>query len=298
MVHMLRARVGENRTETTDLVFINHPFSGYARPPVMFVALSILAPMPAHAQVRVTFLDVGQGDAILIEGPDGHRVLVDGGPSEAAITSALGRHLPFHDRRIDLVVLTHPQADHLNGLPAVLDRYDVRSALASPLEADTAVYRAWRDALREEGLPYATAVAGHTADLGGGARLQVLSAPSEGEPNEASLVIKLTMGHASFLLAGDIRADAEAALVRSGADVRATVYKVSHHGSAGSTSEGFVAAVGPLVDVISVGGSNPHGHPASETLERLHGDAVFRTDLHGDVAVSTDGQRLWVQTAR
>ncbi|KKK63294.1 hypothetical protein LCGC14_2995740, partial [marine sediment metagenome] len=259
--------------------------------------LGMTAPVPGR--LTVIFLEVGQGDAIMIQGPDGHRVLVDGGPNEDAITAALGRRLPFYDRRIDLVVLTHPQADHLGGLPAVLRRYDVGSILASPVEGDSAAFRAWKDSLRAESVPYHEAVAGQTIDLGNGARLHVLSAPSEGrDPNESSVVIKLTMGRASFLLTGDIGSAREAALVRSGADLRATVYKVPHHGSDASSSSQFVSAVDPLVDVISVGEDNRFGHPSPEVLERLDGDAVFRTDLHGDVTVSTDGQRLWITTGR
>lgn len=254
---------------------------------------------PLSGRLTLTFLDVGQGEAILIEGPAGHRILVDGGPNGDAITAALGRRLPFYDRRIDLVVLTHPQADHLGGLPTVLERYDVGSALASPVEADSAAYRAWMDALRAESVPYHEGVAGQTIDLGDGAYLYVLSAPpGESDPNEGSIVLKLIMGHASFLLTADIESTREAALVRSGADLRATVYKVPHHGSSTSTSEGFVAAVDPLIDVISVGAENRYGHPSPEVLERLDGDAVFRTDLHGDVTVSTDGRRLWIETSR
>jgi competence protein ComEC len=254
---------------------------------------------PVSGRLTVTFLDVGQGDAILIEGPDGQRILVDGGPSEEAISAALGRSLPFYDRRIDLVVLTHPQADHLGGLPGVLRRYDVGSVLASPVEGDSAAYRAWKDALRGESLPYHEAAAGQTIDLGNGARLYVLSAPpQESDPNVDSVVIKLTMGRASFLLTGDIESSREAALIRSGADLRATVYKVSHHGSATSSTSQFVSAVDPLVDVISVGRDNRFGHPSPELLDRLDGDAVFRTDLHGDVAVSTDGRRLWIEAGR
>jgi competence protein ComEC len=254
---------------------------------------------PVSGRLTVTFLDVGQGDAILIEGPDSQRILVDGGPSEEAISAALGRRLPFYDRRIDLVVLTHPQADHLGGLPAVLHRYDVGAVLASPVEADSAAYRAWKEALRGESLPYHEAAAGQTIDLGNGARLYVLSAPPDGsDTSEGSVVIKLTMGRASFLLTGDIESTREAALIRSGADLRATVYKVPHHGSATSSTSEFVSAVDPLVDVISVGKDNRFGHPSPELLERLDGDAVFRTDLHGDVAVSTDGRRLWIETGR
>jgi competence protein ComEC len=106
------------------------------------------------------------------------------------------------------------------------------------------------------------------------------------------------MGRASFLLTGDIDSDREAALVRSGVDLRATVYKVPHHGSSTSSTAEFVSAVDPLVDVISVGQDNRFGHPSPEVLQRLDGDAVFRTDLHGDIIVSTDGQRLWIKTAR
>ena len=254
---------------------------------------------PVSGRLTVIFLDVGQGDAILIEGPDGQRILVDGGPSEEAISAALGRSLPFYDRRIDLVVLTHPQADHLGGLPGVLRRYDVGSVLASPVEGDSAACRAWKDALRGESAPYHEAAAGQTIDLGNGARLYVLSAPpQESDPNVDSVVIKLTMGRASFFLTGDIESSREAALIRSGADLRATVYKVPHHGSATSSTSQFVSAVDPLVDVISVGRDNRFGHPSPDLLERLDGEAVFRTDLHGDIAVSTDGRRLWIDTGR
>jgi competence protein ComEC len=99
------------------------------------------------------------------------------------------------------------------------------------------------------------------------------------------------------LLTGDIDSNREAALVRSGADLRATVYKVAHHGSATSSTSDFVSAVDPLVDVISVGRGNRFGHPSPKVLERLDGDAVFRTDLHGDIVIRTEGQRLWIETA-
>ncbi len=267
--------------------------------PLASAVLWLAVTAPVSGRLTVTFLDVGQGDAILIEGPEGQRILVDGGPSEEAITAALGRRLPFYDRRIDLVVLTHPQADHLGGLPGVLRRYDVGSILASPVEGDSAAYRAWKAALRGESAPYHEAAAGQTIDLGNGAGLYVLSAPSQdGDPNADSVVVKLTMERASFLLTGDIESNREAALIRSGADLRGTVYKVPHHGSATSSTSQFVSAVDPLVDVISVGRDNRFGHPSPDLLERLGGDAVFRTDLHGDITVSTDGRRLWIETGR
>ena len=244
---------------------------------------------PVQGRLTVTVLDVGQGESVLIEGPEGNRILVDVGLSEEAIAAALGRNLPFHDRRVDLVVITHPQADHFGGMPAVLERYNVGSVLASPVEADSAAYRSLRDSIREAAVPYREAAPGQTVDFGGGARLFVVSAPARsGDPNDASLVLKLAMGRASFLLTGDIGKKREAALVRSRADLHAVVYKVPHHGSSTSSSPEFLEAVGPLVDVISVGAHNPFGHPSREVLERLD----------GDVSVSTDGRHLWIETGR
>jgi len=257
---------------------------------------------PASGRLTVTFLDVGQGDAILIEGPTGHRILVDGGPSGDAIAAALGRRLPFYDRRIDLAVLTHPDADHLGGLPAVLDRYDVRGVLASPAQADSPVYGAWREAVQAAGVPDVKAQRGQWADLGGGARLTVLGPnpliAEEEDPDETAVVLKVSMGRVAVLITGDIGTQGEADLIHHGIDLRAAVLKVAHHGSDTSSSSQFIDRVRPMVDVISVGANNRYGQPAPDVIDRLQGDLILRTDLHGDIAVSTDGQRLWVKTQR
>ena len=276
------------------------PTSGVAVVLALAAALMWLGvSSPAQGRLVVTVLDVGQGEALLIEGPDGNRVLVDAGPGEEAIAAALGRNLPFYDRRVDLVVITHPQSDHFGGMPALLERYDVGSVLASPVEVDAAGYRSLRESIREAAVPYREAAAGQAVDLGGGARLSVVAAPERaGDPNDASVVLRITMGRASFLLTGDIGTARERALVRSGADLRAVVYKVPHHGSGTSSSPELLRAVDPLVDVISVGARNRFGHPSAQVLERLGGDAVFRTDRDGDISVSTDGWHLWVETGR
>src|SRR6266540_4148817 len=265
--------------------------------------LWLAAAAPKDGRLTVTFLDVGQGDSILIEGPDGHRILVDGGPSGETITAALGRQLPFYDRRLDLVLLTHPQRDHIGGLTAVLDEYDVARVLSSPIEADTAAYRAWSRALSSQGIPELAAQRGHTIDLGDGAHLSVLNAGQErtadaDDLNDSSVVVRLTMGDVSFLLTGDISEDAETALIRTGTDLDATVLKIAHHGSNTSTSPAFLRRTTPLVDVISVGANNRFGHPTADTLARLAGDLVLRTDQNGDITLSTDGHHLWVRTQR
>ena len=253
-------------------------------------------------RLSVSVLDVGQGDAILIETPNGQHVLIDGGPSGRAVTEALGEALPFWERTLDLVVLTHPQQDHLAGLIDVLERYDVRQVLATPLAADTAAYREWQQAIRRQGVPYAEAQVGQWIDLGGGATLRVLAPDDEAlssrDPNDASLVLKLTMGEVSFLLTGDIEEDGEAALLRSEVDLGATVLKVPHHGGRTSSGDAFVRAVAPAVAVVSVGEENRFGHPSPAVLGRLDGALLLRTDLHGTVRLSTDGERLWVGLER
>jgi competence protein ComEC len=261
----------------------------------------LAASAPSSGRLTVTFLDVGQGDAILIEGPDGHRILVDGGPSGTAITNALGRRLPFDDRRLDMVVLTHPQQDHLGGLSTVLDQYSVRSVLANSIEGDSFAYRAWADSLNANDIDPTEARRGQTIDLGHGAVLSVIGSGSDGAgagANDSSLVLRLSMGEASFLLTGDITERGEATLLGTGTDIDSTVLKVAHHGSATSTSTAFLARTSPVIDVISVAADNRFGHPAPQTVQRLAGDRVLRTDLHGDVTLSTDGAYMWLSTQR
>jgi competence protein ComEC len=259
---------------------------------------------PSSDRLTVTFMDVGQGDAILIEGPAGNRVLVDGGPSGRAVSEGLGREMPFWDKRLDLVVLTHPEEDHLNGLVTALERYDVKSILASPVETDSAAYGVWRDAVDSEGAPYYQAAPGEWFDLGRGARLEVLGPPTElieegdDKLNNNCVVLRLTWGDVSFLLTGDLETAGEEALLRQGGDLRSTVLKVAHHGAADATGAPLLAAVQPAVAVISVGADNWFGHPSPQVLERLGDSLIYRTDQNGTVQLSTDGERLWVEVER
>jgi len=254
-------------------------------------------------RLSVTVLDVGQGDAILIETPSGNRVLVDGGPSESVLAAALGRHLPFYDRRIDLVAATHPQADHVGGLPMILDRYDVGAVLDSGIEPESAVGEHWRSALSTSGGRAITATPGQKFDLGDGAGLTVISpAANQADPtttlNDSSLVLKLTYGRFSMLLTGDLGPSGEIAIGEIGASLRSTVLKVPHHGSRTSTSADFLDLVHSTVAVISVGNDNRFGHPAPEVLDRLADQAVLRTDESGDISLETNGQSVWVSTQK
>jgi competence protein ComEC len=255
-------------------------------------------------RLEVKVLDVGEGDAIFIRTPAGHKLLVDGGPSGRLVSEAIGEELPFWDRKLDMVILTHPDDDHLAGLVTVLERYDVKEVVASPQSAKTVTFAAWQREIEEKGIPCHTAKSGEWIALGQGATLQFLWPPDDASPaksddtNDDSVVLKLAWGHASFLLTGDLEAAGENALLQSGVDPQATVLKVAHHGSAYSTSESLLRAVRPLVAVISVGEDNRFGHPSSATLERLDDTLVYRTDEQGEVSLSTDGERLWISTER
>ncbi len=261
-------------------------------------------------RLHVTFLDVGQGDAVLITTPDGKRLLIDGGPDPNRTLAALGHRLPPWQRSLDLVALTHPDEDHLAGLIEVLRRYRVGIVLDTALPRETPSGLAWQALLQSRVTFHASrviyAVAGTHLDLGYGAQLDVLhpaatpiAARSPG--NDNGLVLRLSWGKASFLLVGDLSAEGEAYLLRQeGLPLDCTVLKVGHHGAREGTTLRFLEAVSPQVAVISVGAGNRFGHPAPEVLDRLEtvGAHVWRTDRCGDVEIVTDGEQLWVRTGK
>ncbi len=257
-------------------------------------------------RLHVVFLDVGQGDAALIRTHDGRNILIDGGPDPQRLMLALGEKLPFWDRKIDLVVCTQPQADHITGLLEVLRRYDVSHVLEPGVPYDSSVYREWLRIIEDKDIKYSLARAGQTIDLGNGVGIEVLNPPAQFFQNTScdvdnnGIVLKLTWNRVSFLFTADIREEAEFDLIMQRADLRSTVLKVSHHGSMTSTLQQFLAAVNPELAVISVGAENRFGHPSPAVVNRLTDwvgeDRVYRTDRHGTVHLITDGERLWVDT--
>lgn len=250
-------------------------------------------------RLHVTVLDVGEGDAILITGPEGTRVLVDGSRSGDDVLGALGRRLGYRRRSLAAVLLTHPDQDHSGGLAAVLRRYRVGAAAAGPARSSAPGFQAWEEAVADEGLRLAPLQQGGRIDLGAGAVIDVVWPPPEAPPgdNDVSAVLRVSWEEVSFLLTADIDQETERTLLLTGAPVSAEVLKVAHHGSAGSSSSEFLAAVRPAVAVISVG-PNSYGHPSTAVVERLRPAAVYRTDESGDVDVATDGRRIWVTAGR
>lgn len=255
-------------------------------------------------KLHLVFLDVGQGDAILIQSPKGRQVLIDGGPDPAVLLARLGEQMPFWDRSLDLVILTHPDADHLTGLVSVLERYRVERVIESGYSTDSPTYLRWRELLAEKAIPALEGRAGTQIALDGGAHLTVLHPDGDlvsgtgADANNNSVVTRLVMGQFSALLPGDIEAEVEQRLVRSGAELASVVLKAPHHGSDTSSSAAFLEAAAPQVVVISVGRDNPFGHPSPQVLERLAGFTTLRTDERGSVEVLTDGQAFQVKARR
>ncbi len=257
------------------------------------------------ARLHVSFLDVGEGDAILIQTASHQNILVDGGPSPLAISLELGEELPFWDRSIDLMVLTHPHADHITGLIEVLQRSRVKQVLGPDLPYSSAVYDEWLRLLEEKGIEYTRARAGQRINLGKGTTLEVLHPQPEllgdADIDDNGIVLRLVKGKVSFLLTADIGEEAERELLGQRARLRSTVLKVAHHGSDTSTSAEFLIAVDPRVAVISVGAENPFGHPTPEVMSRLErrlGEEIYLTSEGGTVELITDGDRLWVEAGR
>ncbi|MCC9077267.1 DNA internalization-related competence protein ComEC/Rec2 [Litorilinea aerophila] len=254
-------------------------------------------------RLHLYFLDVGQGDGILIQTPSGRQVLVDGGSSGQQLFSQLGAVMPFWDRELDLVVLTHPDSDHMDGQAELPLRFHVGQAMATEATRISPDAALWRANLAAQGVTLTTVHAGAWLDLGDGVALWVLWPPDpasgvdglEESDNERSLVLKLVYGNFSALLTGDAGLPSEERLMAQGAPLAATVLKVGHHGSKSSTGPDFVAAVNPAVAVIQVGADNDYGHPAPDVLAHLQGRLVLRNDLHGTIHLATDGERLWIE---
>jgi competence protein ComEC len=258
----------------------------------------------AASDLTITFIDVGQGDSILVESPSGQKMLIDGGGKQENRESKIenredtvGRSIvvPFLRKKgineLNLIVLTHPHDDHVAGLPYVLEKIKVDMVLDSGQPHTSRAYYRFLKLIENKKIPYKIARAGQVIDLGAGVKGEILhpSEPlitgTESDLNNNSVVIKLTYGSTSFLLMGDTAFEGEERLLSFGYNLKSDVLKVGHHGSRTSTSDEFLKYVRPKYAVISVGAKNKFGHPARETLDRLakYGIKVLRTDLSGAI---------------
>ncbi len=264
------------------------------------VATRAVAVRPLSVQIHV--LDVGQGDAILIELLDGTQILIDGGP-DASILSELSSVMGPFDRSIDMVVATHADADHIGGLVDVLAYYDVRYVVDSGIEKDTQLFRAWATAVVQEGAELIVADGIKDLRFSDRATLKLLwpFQPVFGQEkknvNDYSLVVQFTFDEVDILLTGDIERWTEQQLVSAGVLENVEILKIPHHGSKTSTSAGLLDALNPQLAIISVGHENRYGHPDRGVLARLADASIptLRTDQEGTITIETDGETFWVK---
>ncbi len=262
----------------------------------IFVWVSIYERQPSKL-LHVYFLDVGQGDSIFIDSPTHGRVLLDGGPNSKVLTE-LGKILPFGDRRIDVVIESHPDADHIGGLVDVLKGYSVGAFMEPGVESPNKIDNAIHEILKNKNISDVLARRGMVVNFGDGVKLNILfpnQNVSNWETNDASIVAKLVYGQESFLLTGDSTKKAEYLLLALNPDeLKSNVLKVGHHGSKNSTSLPYAQAVAPEFGIISAGKNNTYGHPTKEVLDILAkvGAKILSTIDLGTIQFETDGESL------
>lgn len=240
--------------------------------------------------LEVIFLDVKQGDAILIS-QGKNQILIDGGKDGRLLLEKLGKYIPFWDRNIEMIVATHPDQDHIGGLIDILNSYHVDLILKTNAKSESETYKKFEEEIIKEKSQKIEAKKDVTIKLSYNTTADVLfpinslADAIDGVSNENSVVIKLTYGTNKFLFTGDLPNMQETKIINSGKDLTAQVLKVSHHGSKYATENDFLGIVKPADAIISVGKNNQYGHPNQEVLDRLlqHKIKIFRTDEMGDI---------------
>jgi competence protein ComEC len=254
------------------------------------------AAVPA-GQMKVHFIDVGQGDSILIQTPK-QNILIDGGERGNIVVEYLSKN---NVNSLDLVISTHPHADHIGGLINVLQKIAVKEVIDPGVVHTTKTFEEYLTLIDEKDIIFTEGRAGMRRELGGGAKMELLhpQSPSGSNVNDASIVVRLTFGEVGFLLAGDAEQASLRQIISRNNKLRSTILKVSHHGSRTGLSAAFLSAVSPKAAVIMCGKGNPYGHPHAETLTLLAEAKVdiYRTDLHGTIVISTDGKKFAVNNS-
>lgn len=246
--------------------------------------------------LRVAFLDVGQGDAIFIESPTGTQILVDGGPDSSLLRELTGVMNPF-DRSLDAIIVTNPDQDHFAGFIELLERYGVEKEFEPGTKKATLTYKAFESALVKNNVERFLAKRGMVFDLGGGAYLTVLYPDrdvSGSNPNDGSVVMKLVYGKTSVLLMGDSTSLVESRVLSLDGNFNADILKLGHHGSKTSSSEKWIEATSPSQAIVSASCDNSYGHPSKVVIDRLlaHAVSYLWTCKEGTISFSSDG-KVW-----
>ncbi len=241
-----------------------------------------------NQKLKIFFLDIGQGDAILME-QGSNQILIDGGPNSQEELEELGKYIPFWDRKIEVIIATHPDQDHITGLIGVMKHYKIGVEIDNEAKSSSAVYQQYLRTVQKQKIHHLRGQRGVTLKIGQ-TKLAILYpgkvlVNNSHDTNADSIVAKLTYGKNSFLLTGDFPTEKDSTIFQSGVDLSAKVLKVAHHGSKYATSEAFLKKVSPQEAVISVGKNNRYGHPTREILKRLkeYGVRIWRTDQDGTI---------------
>ncbi len=259
-------------------------------------------------KLHVTFLDIGQGDSVLIQTTDGRNILIDAGPSPNSLKLQLGKALPFWDKNIAMLILTQPQSDHVNGLSGIIGNYNIGQCLHSSEASDSQAYSMLLQTIEDYNIPHDVISYPQEIWLDTVTRLEVLHPQRDSTPcNYANpecdnLVLRISYKQISFLLTADIRGPTESEIIRQRRSLQSTVLKVAHHGSNSSSTGEFIDVVNPQLAIISAGKNNAYGHPHAKTLEiigsRIGKENIFLTSQSGNVELISDGKRLWVKTEK
>ncbi len=265
---------------------------------VLFV-LSQIVPLLTPPELQVVFLNVGQGDAIWIQAPNGRDVLIDSGPNDNVVAE-LSKVKSFFDKTIDFVMITHSDKDHIGGFPEIFTRYKIGHVIESEISSPTIIDKTVTDAIAQENAGIVTARSGEriVLDPDNGVVIDVLfpdQKTSGWETNEASLIVKVTHGSNSFLLTGDAPSEVEDFLVQTyGSQLKSTILKLGHHGSKTSTSDLFITTVQPETVIVSAGVGNRYGHPHPEVIERAENinAQILETAQHGSITCRSNTVRI------
>jgi competence protein ComEC len=264
------------------------------------IGLSLFGGASSSEFLEVHFLDVGQGDAVLIQTPDGFEVLIDGGASSQVVRQ-LATEQSWNDRLIDVVIATHPDTDHVGGLVDVLERYDVDLIVQTETDSDSPAATAFESAVLNEGADAQFARAGQVIQVGTSTTIEILSPASDTgawRANAASIIVRVVYGDTAFMLTGDAPASIEDYLVGAyGTDLKSDVLKLGHHGSQTSTSELWLDTVQPQYAVVSASLDNRYGHPNQTVMQRVFARNIqtSHTGIDGTVSFYSDGKQVWTQ---
>jgi competence protein ComEC len=260
---------------------------------------SIIISFYVPHKLKVVFFDVGQGDAIFVETPSRKQFLIDAGYNNLVL-SRLGKEMSIFDRSLDAVFVSHPDSDHIGGIPNIFENYSVSKYFDSGVISDSALYSAVNETLFSKKISTTTLSSSDIVDFGDGVFVEILWPETDlfekdGDTNKGSLVVKIIYGNTSFLLEGDAPQSVEKVLIfKDGKELDSDVLKVGHHGSKTSSLDTFISAVSPAFSIISAGKDNKFGHPNIETLDILNNvkTKILETFITGDIIFESDGDNV------